>query len=245
MCCSKLSKLRLAIIIGLTQSTLLRRDIHKRNHQVGIMDKIYPGAKHVFACVGTHTDDSEYLMKLNKKRRSILEAIHKWSRPEASSCWSTTCGQIPYGMICKHTWIRFRRLLTMYISERLRVCKDFVSFMRRPYFARVWILQELYLATGVSYCCRSTVRICENSRALDVLLLFWIERDMALLTGTREESRALNSRGSIPRTTPPEQTWRQLYEDALNLHSPRTCLLLSSSFQKQLLGEISKTMSRF
>ena len=179
--------------------------IHERNHQVGITDKIYPGAKHVFACVGTHADDSEYLMKLNKKRRSILEAIHKWSRPEASSRWSTTCGQIPYYMIYKHTWVRFRCLLTMCISERLRVCKHFVSFMRRPYFARMWVLQDLYLATGLSCCCGSTVCTCENFRALDVLLLFWIERDMALSTGTREESRVLNSRGSIPRTTPPEQ----------------------------------------
>ncbi|KAI4932915.1 hypothetical protein J4E85_003318 [Alternaria conjuncta] len=36
---------------------IAQTSIQERNHQVGIMGKIYSGAKHVLACVGPHAND--------------------------------------------------------------------------------------------------------------------------------------------------------------------------------------------
>ncbi|KAI4628521.1 hypothetical protein J4E83_003071 [Alternaria metachromatica] len=52
---------------------IAQTSIQERNHQVGIMGKIYSGAKHVFACVGPHADDN--LCQITSELASLRDAI--------------------------------------------------------------------------------------------------------------------------------------------------------------------------
>ncbi|PZC88992.1 HET domain containing protein, partial [Pyrenophora tritici-repentis] len=48
----------------------------EKNHQVGIMGQIYSGANHVFACVGPHADDSEYLFQCADPRDRLYGVLN-------------------------------------------------------------------------------------------------------------------------------------------------------------------------
>jgi hypothetical protein len=54
-----------------------QKSLQERNHQVGIMGQIYSRAQHVFACVGPHADDSEYLVDVLDKKRTLFQ--NTWS----------------------------------------------------------------------------------------------------------------------------------------------------------------------
>ncbi|KAJ5024240.1 heterokaryon incompatibility protein-domain-containing protein [Bipolaris maydis] len=47
----------------------------EKNHQVGIMDQIYSGAKHVLACVGPHENNSEFLSEFIRRYRPLMRHI--------------------------------------------------------------------------------------------------------------------------------------------------------------------------
>ena len=131
---------------------IAQTSIQERNHQVGIMGKIYSGAKHVFACVGPHADNSEYLMATIDSQRPILEKVHIWGRSLVG--YNTlSVHESWYNPMYRHVRRQLQCLFTMRTSERFRTSEAFLAFMKRPYFTRVWVLQELHLATRVSYCC--------------------------------------------------------------------------------------------
>lgn len=133
----------------------------EKNHQVGIMDQIYSGAKHVLACVGPHEDNSEILLKFIKKHRSILTRLHDFPHP-----WSTFS---LFSVAMDHKRIFLRCLLSVNGRTRQAIYQSFRSFMRRPYFTRLWIMQELSLASRVSFCFGAV-----TERAEDFLALFWV-----------------------------------------------------------------------
>lgn len=134
----------------------------ERGHQVAMMGDVYKGAAQVFACVGRHADDSEFLQVMSRKKKhllaDIISAIH-WAPWDA--------------------WLRFpgagvrlgtRCLVSMSMPTKVRLKKALVAFLKRPYFSRVWILQELSMGTKVVVCCGSTLILASHILALDALL---------------------------------------------------------------------------
>jgi hypothetical protein len=153
----------------------------ERNHQVGIMGKIYSRAQQVFACVGPHANDSEYLGAILSHKSSLLDEIYSSIDSFYSNSPALPRGNMfPPKFRCNDnpnfriTWLGLRCMLMMSASRRQKLCDAFLSFIRRPYFSRVWILQELYLATEVSYCWGATVQSSKKLIALEYLFRFWL-----------------------------------------------------------------------
>ena len=218
----------------------------ERNHQVGIMGKIYSGAKHVFACVGPHEEDSEYLMAKIEHHRSIFDAVRRWGQSTRSYDTFYVSGY-PYlgNPINDHMCRQLRSLFTVRTSERLRMSKAFVSFIRRPYFTRVWVLQELHLATGMSYCCGADVQPGESFRALDALVEYWVSPLYIYPYWTLYRYQRWLSQRSSFSSKRSKDLWRPIQLALKKTGSSRVCLRLGVSAQKQDLDDVLAMLRGF
>lgn len=137
----------------------------EKNHQVGIMGKIYSNAEHVFACVGPHENDSEFLSKVTKDYRSLLGKIHQLHKGN----WSRRY------MMKRNRMLFIRCILSTKSEVRQRLYQSFVSFMKRSYFQRLWVIQELHLARDVSYCFGAAIEAANDFLSLYELLQAWAD----------------------------------------------------------------------
>lgn len=106
-----------------------QNNIDEKSKQVAMMGNIYKKAAHVLACVGRHGDDSRFLFQeFEQFSHTVLEPA---DGPE------------------------FQRLLyTRYgLSTSRRLLRASFHFAERPYFSRLWILQELKNAKQASLLC--------------------------------------------------------------------------------------------
>lgn len=103
-------------------------DQHNRKEkafQVPLMSSIFGTAEHVLACVGQHANRSEELFRFIEDRPEILHPVPPPDQP-----------------LIVHD---------LYLQTRLGGTLE--NFLTRPYFTRVWIFQELHLATKVEFLC--------------------------------------------------------------------------------------------
>lgn len=108
----------------------------EKSEQVAIMGEIYRNSAHVFACLGLHADDSEYLFQTTETWQSLLSSIHSHVRISSSSSegqWSIS-NPIP-----AYRWLALRCFFAMKASPRRRLLLAFGAFVKRPYFSRVWV----------------------------------------------------------------------------------------------------------
>jgi len=223
---------------------IAQTSIQERNHQVGIMGKIYSGAKHVFACVGPHADDSEYLMATIDSQRPILEKVYMWGRSIVGYNMLSVHHSM-YNPMSRHMRRQLQCLFTMRTSERLRTGEAFIAFMKRPYFTRVWVLQELHLATRVSYCCGVDVLPGEHFRALDSLIEYWINRHDAIHVWPKRKYQRWILQRCILDNIPLYDFWQPLCLGFFNSVPHRGCLRLSASARKPSLGEVLLMLNCF
>lgn len=136
----------------------------EKNHQVALMGEVYKNAACVLACVGAHSHDSEFLVEFCRKKKRLLESIHGFSQHFPSTEWSLRIN------ISEKRVLTLRCLRSMSLSTRHRVANAFVSFMLRPYFTRLWILQELFMGRKVMFCCDTAHIPAEQLLALHPLV---------------------------------------------------------------------------
>lgn len=111
-------------------------DLKKKSAQVAMMGSIYERANRVVACVGAHADDSQYLVdRISKLDQSDLFMAR--SIPGAAA-------------VARH--------VTRHIEETLdaqyrRFTTALWHFCQRPYWNRLWIVQELFLGAQVMLVC--------------------------------------------------------------------------------------------
>jgi hypothetical protein len=119
-------------------------NLKERGSQVTIMGELYKRSSQVLACVGSHSDDSEYLFSFCKKEKILLSQLHSKVRPVHFSYSETTW---------PNQWSRrikeiFRPAATettpvngLFIRPRtkIRLRLACVAFMKRAYFSRVWM----------------------------------------------------------------------------------------------------------
>ena len=161
---SKASKYYWVDAICIAQTT------QEKNHQVGIMGQIYSEAAHVFACVGPHADDSEYMFRVLHKHRSLFESL---SMTPFGGEGGWLYPRLLHEQHPIKSWVRFRSILIT--SNCQRLYKSFMSFIDRTYFQRIWVLQEQHLAREVSYLCGATVQGGEGLLVLSYNLRYWSE----------------------------------------------------------------------
>lgn len=99
----------------------------EKGTQVSIMDSIYKKATHMLACVGDHVDDSWFLF------RKLGDFYFDWINS------------------------KFRRDDIFDLTQKDPVVRRFVwaavFFMQRPYFTRLWVLQEQRHAKETTFLC--------------------------------------------------------------------------------------------
>ena len=144
-------------------------DTAEKSAQVSIFDQIYRKAETVYACVGSHEKDSTFLCEYMRDRRRLLTKIFKglYQSDSSGGDWTT---QTP-------TVVGTRNILRCFLSTdfktRRRLIHTFVAFLQRPYFSRVWVLQELFLGRSIRICCGKDVIDFNQLFALRVLVEIW------------------------------------------------------------------------
>lgn len=113
-----------------------QESLEEKSMQVSIMGSIYKRAAHVLACVGDHADDSAFLFH-KLKQRAFTERLFRTNSLALSSTLS----------------LRFQ--LGNKFSTTVRFLQAVAPFIERPYFTRLWILQELRNAKEATFLCGS------------------------------------------------------------------------------------------
>ncbi|KAJ0108675.1 hypothetical protein J7T55_015109 [Diaporthe amygdali] len=107
-------------------------DNDEKSFQVAKMGKVFRDARQTLACVGLHENDSEFL----------FEGLHKHQRR-----WARLSNSFDgLGNLRDRPWLTLRSKSTL-----IRLCKALSMFLRRPYFHRVWIYQELFLGKNIQH----------------------------------------------------------------------------------------------
>jgi hypothetical protein len=153
-----------------------QQDDEEKSYQVTMMGALYKKAARVLACVGQHADDSAFLIDILESRKSFFSRLYhdvtakNEARPWAMSMNSRGLITLRSRLFSYPGEIRARLLA---IRGRLMVA--ILEFLRRPYFRRVWILQELFMGNGkVTVCCDTTCQPLSAFFALNFLTLEWI-----------------------------------------------------------------------
>lgn len=115
----------------------------EKNAQVAQMGDVYRKAAQVLACVGPHAHDSEFLYRMMKEDEPLFRP---WL---ASACRE--------GTFNNSSVLHLSSLLIWKAKHRkatiVRLRKALASFLKRPYFHRVWIYQELFLGQKIVVLC--------------------------------------------------------------------------------------------
>lgn len=113
--------------IGSMQFGINQTNIDEKIHQVRFMGQIFESAAHVHACIGQHADDSEFVF-------SILDNFPCHLLQNLKPTWPGVRSNARVIM-----W-----LLSHSREDIERLSKGFASTLSRPYFKRVWMLQEVF-----------------------------------------------------------------------------------------------------
>lgn len=112
-------------------------NLEEKSKQVAMMGSIYKDASHVLACIGDHADDSLFFFQ------SLYGLSHYVVRPREMIRYKRFGGN----------GVSFRfRLLHRY-STTHRFVLALARLAVRPYFTRMWILQELQHAQHITILC--------------------------------------------------------------------------------------------
>ena len=112
-------------------------DVAEKSSQVSVMGEVYARAAEVFACVGPHADDSEFLVDMTRKFAALLEDVDLYDYPDGFHCPTEY-----------ETWA-----LSIGFETLSRLRKACYEFGQRDYWKRVWIVQEIAKAKYLSILC--------------------------------------------------------------------------------------------
>lgn len=107
----------------------------EKGHQVFMMGDIYRDAERVVACVGEHRDSSNFLFRALRRGSDTRALVAHLSSANDPLAWDIS---------------RMRRDRRVVM---LRLLAAVGSFLKRAYFSRTWIYQELFLGRDVTMLC--------------------------------------------------------------------------------------------
>jgi hypothetical protein len=139
----------------------------ERNRQVAMMGQIYKDAKEVLVGVGPPAADMTTIMGFVRRHGWLLK---RFSEYEAYH---------PGLYFLKNTPLKDNKRLDLVSkcvlrpSEIGKLLDAYRTFPQRPYFSRLWVLQELHSASRAWLCCGKVVESFVTLRTIDILLQFW------------------------------------------------------------------------
>ncbi|KAI7240802.1 hypothetical protein KC330_g1057 [Hortaea werneckii] len=140
-------------------------DVAEKNCQVQMMGEIYENAECVFACLGEHADDRSLLFEQLGDLEAAMRA-HGVAQEKIDFARGRSL-RVP-----TFTWLGTIGRVVAY-----DLCSALNALMRRRYWTRVWIVQELRLARKVRLLCGS------YETNLDVLLVLCNEMEACTAYG--------------------------------------------------------------
>jgi hypothetical protein len=144
----------------------------EKSHQVRMMGEIFARSSTVLACVGPHNYASTTLFDMMEKNRSLLKSIHRLT---ISSAVRNKGNWVMLNPILESSWVHLRCFFAINTRQRQALALAFIAFMKRSYFSRVWILQELHLARKILLCCGMDIGSFDLLLAVSMLVEFWTD----------------------------------------------------------------------
>lgn len=120
-------------------------DNDEKSAQVAKMGEIYETAVQVLACVGPHGQDSEFLWE-------VMHRDHRYLQWLVSAFLAKTARVLDVRISVRQQ-VRLVAWRKQSESTSTRKYTALDCFLRRPYFGRVWIYQELFLGQDVHVLC--------------------------------------------------------------------------------------------
>ena len=215
----------------------------EKSHQVGMMGQIYGRSKHVFACVGPHTDDSLSLFRTMDENKALLTRIDQsilklTTRKE--SYWV-----MPNPILKSERWL-ISMIRDFSTHRREALATVFIAFMNRPYFSRVWILQELYLARHATLCCGMDRYSFADLLTVSILIDFWISNPHQEDYVNNEDSEITDKCSLLPWFSRRRNSCLTLQESFHKIGPQRGCLTFASGVRgRRRLAEVLDAMQSF
>lgn len=127
-----------------------QNDLDEKSQQVQIMGAIYGRADVVLACVGSDDYDSRLMANMITELVEFGFDLKKlWPARKPSDSDFNMPGEVLKAL--RSTWMRWSRTQT--VGDNERFMDSLLSFARRAYWERLWIVQELTQANAVRICC--------------------------------------------------------------------------------------------
>ena len=124
-------------------------DVDEKSKQVHQMGDIFENAVLVLACVGPDADDSEFLMQYLTRHRRLFDVPSAFERTQRRMLRHARPISAPAGLKLREFFWKMRTPL----SSFSRIQNAFIPFLGRPYFSRVWVLQEVFLSKRIIIYC--------------------------------------------------------------------------------------------
>jgi len=133
---------------------------HKeKGHQVGMMGKVYSGAEKVIVWLGLSNADSDSALDMIQDIQALSE-IKRLNSPQSFPESDTYAECSPTKRIYRRCW--YEKHGSAYFDDELRWpesenprMKAVLSLLTRPYWRRIWIIQEIHPARRLSFHCGS------------------------------------------------------------------------------------------
>ena len=165
-------------------------DDAEKGKQVAMMGDIFYASQLVLSCLGPHADHSELLFEVVEEQLATLDMVdlrqyhEKPASPDYEdeipsllyfdeSAISEWRPRTPKERQCFWKW--FRRVRSSTYSELQEAVQ---CLMKRPYFGRAWIVQEVALARTIWLCCGMDT--CAASRWYNMLCLLKFEGNIGV-----------------------------------------------------------------
>ncbi|KAB2108987.1 hypothetical protein AG0111_0g2517 [Alternaria gaisen] len=148
--------------------------------------------------------------------------------------------------IPKSSWVALRCLLAISPHDRQALATAFIAFMKRPYFSRVWVMQELHLATEISLCCGMDIHSFDYLLAVSMLVDFWANASDYRRSLTGIVTFVANIASWQSWYSRREESCLSLQDDLHDVLPQRGCLTLASGFRgRRRLAEVLEAMQSF
>ncbi len=150
--------------LWIDQICINQADLAEKNGQISLMGSIYGKAEQVLVWLGPSSDDSDRVMdileRVGQEARDIgFGELHR--RADFEALRHVLSGEDPNDPLTT----RWQALLKRNRPDYIRCVDAMSAWIRRPWFKRVWVLQEFCLG-------RDTVFICGTKR---------VDADLAML----------------------------------------------------------------
>lgn len=188
----------------------------EKGFQVDMMGSIFHRAERVLACTGDHGSDSDYLYRTLRWNAAMFGRVGRLDDISAVG-WKEKYDW----------WLRLWRLQHGALAT-VRLYRAFAAFLRRAYFSRVWIYQELFLGTRVGICCQGDIMPAHRLHGLAGAILHWESAHSSSASLLREPDRRvlqealpLLKAGALPPQKKVRLAWLMQYVTHLSCEDPK------------------------